>query len=173
MYPLGPGGNPGPPHHQRTFLAAETQEVRLYGQGGADVFVLDGRSQRGPLVRVVGGAGRAGLVNRSWVHGRGRKTKVYDVPGGMAVARSPEAATRFSRQPAVNQYNRTAFQYPYLASPYPWSYNVDDGLFIGLGLILKQPGFRKVPWASTPAPTVTWPWPRALSTFAAKDYSPA
>lgn len=73
----------------------------------------------------------------------------------MAVARSPEAATRFSRQPAVNQYHCTAFQYPYLAFPYPWSYNVDDGLFIGLGLIFQQPGFRKVPWASTPAPTVT------------------
>lgn len=85
MYPLGPGGNPGPPHHQRTFLAAETQEVRLYGQGGADVFVLDGRSQRGPLVRVVGGAGRdtsqpvlgvrAGpqnkSVRRAGGHGRG------------------------------------------------------------------------------------------------------
>ncbi len=147
--PLGPDGRPGPPLYQRTFLAAETQEVRLFGQGGADVFVLGGYSQRGPVVRVVGGAGRDSLVDRSRVRRRGRQTKVYDVPGGIAVARGPETAPHLSRRPAVNQYSRTAFQYSYLAPLYPWSYNIDDGVFIGLGVMLKQPGFRKVPWAST------------------------
>ncbi len=149
MYALGPGGQRGALLYQRTFLAAETQEIRLYGQGGADVFVLSGHSQRGPLVRVVGGAGLDSLLDRSVVAVGPRKTKVYDVPAGMQVGRGPETALRLSNQVPLNQYNRTAFQYAYTAPSYPISYNADDGLFIGAGLVLRRPGFGKLPWATT------------------------
>ena len=47
----------GPVQYQRTFGAAETREIRLYGRDGTDVFAVDGeRGADGPQLRVVGGA---------------------------------------------------------------------------------------------------------------------
>ncbi|WP_210521150.1 metallophosphoesterase family protein [Hymenobacter terricola] len=149
VFAIKANGQRGQALYQRTFWASETEEIRLYGQGGADVFVLSGTSRAAPLVRIIGGAGADTLVDHSQVHGWGHKTKVYDVPDGISIIKGPETATRLSRLPAVNAYNWASFQYPYVAPLYPISYNVDDGLFIGLGVRLKHPGFRKEPWAAT------------------------
>ena len=149
VYPLGADGQRGQLLYQRTFRPAETEEIRLYGQGGADVFVLSGSSRTGPLVRIIGGTGPDTLIDHSQVQGWGHKTKVYDVPDGISIIKGPETATRLSRLPAVNSYNWASFQYPYIAPLYPISYNVDDGIYLGLGVRLKHPGFRKEPWAAT------------------------
>ncbi|WP_210515947.1 BamA/TamA family outer membrane protein [Hymenobacter terricola] len=149
VYEQAAGAGRGAPLYQRTFLPAETKEIRLYGLGGADVFTLEGRSQHGPLVRIIGGAGADSVIDRSRVAAGSRKTRVYDERDGIAVTKGPETATHLRTQPDINLYNRTAFQYPYLAPLYPWSFNADDGLFVGLGGQLKRPGFRKEPWAVT------------------------
>ncbi|WP_210521304.1 BamA/TamA family outer membrane protein [Hymenobacter terricola] len=142
----------GPVCYQRTFLTAETGEIRLYGQGGADVFHLSGQVGQGPAVRVVGGEGLDTLRDESSVAAGRRKITVYDQPKGLVVAaRGPDAKLRLTNDLETNQYNRTAFQYPYAGPLYPWSYNIDDGLFVGTGLLLKRPGFRKAPWAATHA----------------------
>jgi hypothetical protein len=143
-------GKRGAVRYQRTFQTAETQEIRLYGQGGADVFALRGEVQHGPVVRVIGGLGVDTLRDNSRVGSGRRRVTAYDGPGGLTVAASgPDTKTRFSPRPGINQYDRQAFQYAYAGPLYPWSYNVDDGLFVGLGLLLKRPGFRKLPWAAT------------------------
>ncbi len=150
VYELSKTGKRRAMRYQRMFQTAETQEIRLYGQGGADVFVLRGAVQHGPVVRVVGGEGTDTLRDDSRVRSGRRRVTAYDAPTGLAVvARGPDTKTRLSVRPEVNQYNRQAFQYPFAGPLYPWSYNVDDGLFVGLGLLLKRPGFRKLPWAAT------------------------
>ena len=136
--------------YQRTFLTSETQEIRLYGQGGADVFHLSGPVGRGPVVRIVGGEGLDTLHNESVVASGRRKITVYDKRGGIVLAaHSPGARLRLASASEANQYNRTAFQYAFAGPLYPWSYNIDDGLFVGIGLLLKRPGFHKLPWAAT------------------------
>ncbi|MGI4865131.1 MAG: hypothetical protein ACRYFZ_14505 [Janthinobacterium lividum] len=150
VYELSKTGQHGPVRYQRTFQTTETQEIRLYGQGGADVFVLRGEVQHGPVVRVVGGEGADTLRDNSRVRLGRRRVTAYDAPTGLAVPnRGPDTKTRLSARPEVNQYDRLAFQYAYAGPLYPLSYNVDDGLFLGLGLLLKRPGFRKLPWAAT------------------------
>jgi hypothetical protein len=150
VYVLSKTGQRGAVRYQRTFLTDETQEIRLYGQGGADVFVLHGEVRQGPVVRVIGGEGADTLRDNSRVRSGRRRVTVYDAPTGLTVAaRGPDTKTRLSLQPGVNQYDRQAFQYAFAGPLYPWSYNVDDGLFVGLGLLLKRPGFRKLPWAAT------------------------
>ncbi|MBO2009969.1 hypothetical protein [Hymenobacter negativus] len=143
-------GSRGVVRYQRTFSTEETAEIRLYGQGGADVFVLNGLVAHGPTVRVVGGEGVDTLRDASAVSA-GRHTVVaYDTPTGLvAAAHGSDTKLHLAAQPDINAYNRTAFQYPYAGPLYPWSYNVDDGLFVGVGLLLKRPGFRKSPWAAT------------------------
>lgn len=150
VYELPRAGQRGSVRYQRTFQSDETQEIHLYGQGGADVFVLRGKVQHGPVVRVVAGEGADTLRDNSLVRSGRRRVTAYDAPAGLAVAaRGPDTKIRFSPRPGVNQYDRQAFQYAYAGPLYPWSYNVDDGLFVGLGLLLKRPGFRKLPWAAT------------------------
>jgi hypothetical protein len=150
IYKLTPNGKHETMRYQRTFEATETQEIRLFGQGGDDVFRLRGETQGEPVVRVVGGAGADTLHDTSRSSTGRRRVKAYDVPTGLTVtARGPDTKLRLSARPAVNLYDRQAFQYPYAGPLYPWSYNVDDGLFVGIGLLLKRPGFRKAPWAAT------------------------
>ena len=150
VYALSRTGQRAAVRYQRTFQTAETQEIRLYGQGGADVFGLRGEVQHGPVVRVVGGEGADTLRDNSRVRRGRRRVTAYDAPAGLAVAaRGPDTKLRLSHLPGINQYDRQAFQYAFAGPLYPWSYNVDDGLFVGLGLLLKRPGFRKLPWAAT------------------------
>jgi hypothetical protein len=90
------------------------------------------------------------LRDNSGVRRGRRRVTAYDAPAGLAVAaRGPDTKIRLSPQPGVNQYDRQAFQYAFAGPLYPWNYNVDDGLFVGLGLLLLRPGFRKLPWAAT------------------------
>jgi hypothetical protein len=150
VYELAKTGQRGAVRYQRIFYTNETQEIRLYGQGGADVFALHGEVQHGPAVRVVGGEGADTLRDDSRVRGGRRRVTAYDAPTGLAVAaRGPDTKLRLSVRSGANQYDRLAFQYPYAGPLSPWGYNVDDGVFVGLGMLLRRPGFRKLPWAAT------------------------
>ncbi|MGI4870872.1 MAG: hypothetical protein ACRYFX_06795 [Janthinobacterium lividum] len=148
VYERGRAGQAGALRYARTFATAETREIRLYGRGGADVFAVRGEAFRGPVVRVVGGEGADTL--RTTPGGARQRVKAYDVPAGLVLS-TPDASAklRLSDQPGVNQYRREAFEYALTMPVLPWGYNVDDGLFVGLGLLLKRQGFHKVPWAST------------------------
>ena len=140
----------GAVRYQRTFQTDETSEIRLYGQGGADVFSLRGTVGHGPVVRVVGGEGVDTLRDSSRVRAGWPRTHAYDAPGGLVAARGPDTRLQLGALAASrSQYDRAAFRYPFAGPLYPWSYNVDDGLFVGAGLLLRRPGFGREPWAAT------------------------
>nr|GFC69331.1 hypothetical protein [Tanacetum cinerariifolium] len=58
VYELPRAGQRGAVRYQRTFRRDETREIRLYGQGGVDVFVLRGEVQNGPVQRRGAGPAR-------------------------------------------------------------------------------------------------------------------
>ncbi|WP_156176178.1 hypothetical protein [Hymenobacter terrenus] len=146
---LSATGQRGSVLYQRTFQPEETREIRLYGLDGADVFKLRGEASRGPVVRIIGGAGADSLVDASRVRHGARKTRVYDEPNGMQLTAGPETRDLRSTVPNINAYNSRAFQYNYTGPLYPLAYNPDDGVFLGAGILTKRPGFRKEPWGST------------------------
>ncbi|GAA4371036.1 metallophosphoesterase [Hymenobacter saemangeumensis] len=135
--------------YQRTFRTGETKEIRLFGLGGNDLFRLRGQVGRGPAVRLIGGEGADSVQDASRVRFGPRKTLVYDEPQGIAIASGPETRNLTSPAADVNTYDRQAFQYNYTGLLYPLAFNSDDGLFIGLGMLWRRPGFRKQPWATT------------------------
>ncbi|MDF7815888.1 BamA/TamA family outer membrane protein [Hymenobacter sp. YC55] len=137
-----------PPLYDRVFLAAETREIRLYAGAGDDVVQVRGQVSRGIRVRLIGGPGHDLITDSSRVRGLARKTVVYDTRTNNDLQLGPEAQNRTATDSTVNQYNRRAYRYPYLAPLLPWGYNLDDGVFLGLGLEVRRPGFRKEPWAS-------------------------
>lgn len=131
----------------RTFTRNETKEVRLYGMGGEDVFEISGHSRSSVKVRVIGGEGNDLLADSSTAGGVAKKTLFYDRTGQGDYTSAGEVRDLRSDDAAVNEYNRTAYEYDRLA-PLIWGqFNPDDGLFVGAGFLFVKHGFRKVPFS--------------------------
>ncbi len=130
--------------YSRTFLYGETKEIRLYGMGGDDKFVLHGNGQKTIKVRIIGGAGEDDIVNRDSL-APASKTVVYDL--------STEAnhftgllQKRLSADPSINSWNRLGYKYDVLTPFLSVNYNTDDGIFLGAAFKYTIQGFRKEPF---------------------------
>ena len=130
--------------YERVFSPNETKELLLYGLGGDDQFLLSGKSDKGILIRLMGGSGNDSISDQSIVGGWSRKTKVYD----SQIARGPGSESRFfiSQDSAKNEYNPFSHKYDWLAPVISPGYNPDDGLYIGGGVQLKKQQFGKKPF---------------------------
>ena len=133
--------------YERTFFKEETNEIRLYGLKGKDIFDVSGKVGKGIKLRIIGGPGQDSIADRSKVRGLNRKTIVYDTKGTRLNIGS-ETINRTSDNPDVNKYDRKDFKYNFLAPLIYLNYNVDDKLFLGGGFLATKHGFRKEPFAS-------------------------
>ena len=131
----------------RTFLKNETREIRLYGLNGDDVFEVSGASGRSIKLRVIGGDGEDLLKDSSSAGGLMKKTLFYDQKGHGTFMSTGEVRDLRSNDAAVNEYNRTAFEYDRLAPLVFGQYNPDDRLFVGAGFLYQKQGFRKSPFS--------------------------
>jgi hypothetical protein len=141
---LDDAGQAGPVTFHRVFHASETEEVRFYALGGNDTMVVTG-GDRGPRVRMVGGAGDdtldatgAGKAKLSDSDGRSRAIAA-DLDG--APYRAPAPPTNAPWIPA-RDFTRETWLAP------AFSYNADVGLFLGYTFLQERYGFRKTPYAS-------------------------
>jgi hypothetical protein len=147
VFPLKPS-TPAAPQYERTFRGGETREIDLYARGGGDEIVVSGPAPAGRRLRIIGGGG-ADLIADEANGGRGSaRTLVYDTPAGSTLRLGPATRNRTAPDSTVNRYDRRAYRYPYAGPLLPWAFNIDDGLFLGLGLQVRRPGFRKESWAA-------------------------
>ncbi|MGD8700763.1 MAG: hypothetical protein PVJ43_15810, partial [Gemmatimonadales bacterium] len=139
------------PYWRRTFLAAETKEVRLYLHGGDDRTVIQAPGKLPIKIRIIGGEGddeyhfqsETGNVQLYDQHGRNVvsglangariNNKSYPPP-----ALVPESGTA----PPPRHWGR--FGYPMATG----GYNPDVGLVVGGSYTWFDYGFRKDPYAS-------------------------
>ncbi|MEM8893151.1 MAG: hypothetical protein AAGC88_01155 [Bacteroidota bacterium] len=129
--------------YERTFLASETDEIRLYGFKDEDKFEQLGLQKNKIRVRIIGGKDKDLMVNSATGAGSGKKTKVYDLKKSTKFEGDGGFAKRLSDDGAVNAYNRKEFQYDVLMPLLSGALNPDDGLFIGGGFIYTKHGWRK------------------------------
>lgn len=136
--------------YHRIIKGKETDEIRLYGLGGNDEFHISGKSKKGPRIRLVGGEGDdiyadsaevAGLVNKHFIHDTKQGTTIHK---GI----DTKIATTDKPSDSITVYKRTRADYNYTSIVPSAEYNPDDGVFLGVGLIRKTFGFRKVPYES-------------------------
>ena len=148
VYKLDNGDESGELLYTRMFYNRETDEIRVYGLEGSDEFIISGKAKKGITVRVIGGEGMDKFLDRSFVKVGEKKTKYYDSKKFNQVyfyketrdMRSEEAEDSIHSHYSNFHYNMTTPVF------YP-EFNVDDGLFLGLGVSRKSYGFRKHPYA--------------------------
>lgn len=133
--------------YKRTFKTSETQEVRLYGFGGEDVFELKGGVRAGIRIRIIGGNDKDKITDGSSVSGWNRMTEVYDLKEGTVLEPGKETKPKLSDDVSVNAYNRAAFKYNKLVPLLSAQFNPDDGIFLGGGFLYTKHGWREEPFA--------------------------
>jgi hypothetical protein len=148
VYKLDKERQPAGLTYRRVFRTDETAEIRLYGLGGADLFIVEGTAPASVKVRIIGGKGNDTVTDLSSVAGAARKTWVYDTRTGNTLSLNGESKDRTSFRRDVNAYDRKTFQYNYLGPLASLQFNPDDGLFLGAGLLHRTHGFRKTPYAT-------------------------
>jgi hypothetical protein len=131
------------PYYQRTFLRNETGEIRLYGLEGSDHFTLDGETDKGITVKIIGGKGQDSIDNRSFVKSTGKQTRIYDLKKNTTVQAGNDTRVKLSSDRAVNDWDRMSFRYNVVSPGVFMGYNADDGLFIGGGPVFNQYRFRR------------------------------
>lgn len=132
---------------RRTFHHDETDEIRLYGLGGNDQFVVRGNTTDGIIVRAIGGEGDDVFVDSSDVSGFSRLSRFYDTPG-TPVVDGRETRVRLSDDPVVNSYDPRRFELNTISPVASIDYNSDDGIFLGGGVRYELSGFREYPYAA-------------------------
>ncbi len=142
--------------YKRLFKTNETKEIRLYGLDGKDQFIIKGDVNKGPKIRIIGGEDDDYIDDDSKVSGLPKKNIYYDLATeNNEIEVDKECKVKTSKNPSVNEYNRKAFQYNYLAPLITGGYNRDDGIYIGGGAKLETYGFRKEPFATRQKLTVS------------------
>jgi len=133
--------------YQRIFDPAVTNEIRLYGIDGKDVFAVHGNEHSPITVRMIGGKGEDTFLIDSNITGKGNRY-VYDRSDEKnSLPKSSQAHLRASTDTGVNSYHALGYKYNFLQPLILGSYNSDYGLQLMTDFIYQKQGFRKDPYA--------------------------
>lgn len=148
VYKLSGKGELREKYFDRNFTAKETGELRLFGMGSEDEFLFKGKD-RSPIRLVVsGGPGKDVYTDDSEEQILSRSIEVFDTEEGNVYQLSAKAHLHLKNDPVEHYYNyERDFNWDRTQPGYFFSYNDDDGLFIGGGPRITRFGFRKFPAA--------------------------
>lgn len=133
--------------YQRTFDPAVTNEIRLYGMDGKDMFAVHGTTSSPIKVRMIGGGDHDTFAIDSTLTGKGNRY-IYDRSDKKnTLPAKNQAHLRTSTDTAVNSYNKFSFKYDYLQPLFLANYNSDYGFQLIGDFIYQKQGFRKDPYA--------------------------
>jgi hypothetical protein len=142
-------GDPEQVIYERQFKTSETKEIRLYGLDGNDEFRVSGQVSKGLLVRIIGGDEADKITDESKVAGLLKKTYVYDTPTGNNLQLGSETKNLTAADLQINGYDPKGFKYNYFGPLAAIGYNRDDGLILGAGVLIRDQGFQKEPFATS------------------------
>ena len=149
--------------YSRRILSDETKEIRLYGLGSDDQFLITGNQNKGSLIRIIGGKGDDIIIDQSNVRGSRKKTLVFDNELEDESKLGSEARFHPIHTPVENDYDRKDFYYDATVNIPLFSFNPDDGLVISNSFSTKKYGWRKKPYKSSHQLVTTY-------AFASKDF---
>lgn len=126
--------------YSRTFSAGETEEIRLYGMDGNDIFVSKGDLTDAILMRIVPGDGKDSIEQQNTTSGR-RFIHVYDNESP-ALTSARQTRMHISRDTMLNNYQYRHFEYD------DRGFVFRPGITLGVGYHITKQGWRKMPFSS-------------------------
>lgn len=130
--------------YKRTFISAETDEIRLYGVEGDDTFEFQGEGPGTIKVRVIPGQGEKTVEDKGITDKK--NTLIYQNRKEQIPVELGES-TKIKFSPSNLSYNRAEFKYDKVMPLATVAYNRDDGIFLGAGLLWEKQGFNKEPFS--------------------------
>tara|TARA_R110000868_G_scaffold408293_7_gene691096 strand:- start:51464 stop:55195 length:3732 start_codon:yes stop_codon:yes gene_type:complete len=134
-------------YYDRTFDKSETKELRLYGLGGDDEFILKG-TQKGEIKLLIsGGPGDDVYFDESPNQIVSKDlVGIFETKNGNEYSVSNKTHLHLTENPIDNYYDyEKDFLWNRYYPGYFFNYNNDEGLFIGGGPKILRNGFRKFP----------------------------
>ncbi len=131
-----------------------TDELRIYGIGGRDVYELKGAAKKGIKIRLIAGTGRDTINDRSNVAGMRHRVQIYDADTGNVIVAGKDARLRLEPGVDVSRYDHPKrfdlkdYRLNYTGPALYFGYNIDDGLLLGGGITHRRYGFRREPFSS-------------------------
>lgn len=145
---LKKSGNTGDVIYHRVFDPAVTNEIRIYGFDGKDVFHVSGTKHSPITVRMIGGNDRDSFVIDSALNGKD-DLYIYNKPGVQNnLPASSQAHIVVTADTAILKFNRLGYIYNLLQPYILATYNKDYGFDLGGIFVWEKQGFGKVPYAS-------------------------
>lgn len=139
-------GKKGRSIYKRTFNPLVTNEIRLFGMGGEDVFEVNGAAVSPIKIRLIGGADDDKFSVSDDI---GNKPYIYDRSDEPnSISSGVNARLRLDDDTAVNAFNKNGFLYDRAGPLFNLNYSVDQSLQLGVGYIIEKQGFRKEPYAT-------------------------
>lgn len=143
------------PYFARVFTPHETKEIRLYGLGGDDEYVVDRHINDDFLVRFIGGVGTDTFTKITGDPKESGDISVYD-------DREDEAGVPLGlkRRPSRNIYNHfydyRAFAYDTKGTIKSFMYNRRDRFYLRFGYEIERQHWRKYPFGFTHKIYANW-----------------
>jgi hypothetical protein len=146
VFKLSGKGNLREQYFARIFHLDETDELRLYGMGDDDVFILRGQAKNNMKVRVVGGSGQDVYSDSTSRKGWTRQVEVYDTKRGNTVTKGSNTDVNLYDKPENVHYDYSKdFKWNTVLAGFYFEYNGNDGIFLGGGPNIIRNGFRRQP----------------------------
>ena len=129
--------------YKRKFNARDTKEIRVYGFGGDDRFMVDGNNDK-IKIRMIGGKGDDSFENKSSSVG----AIVYDAKDGNNSFEG-KFRQKLGHDTIANHYDPIYYKYNQVIPFISVGYNPDDGVYLGGWMKIIHHGFRKDPYKNS------------------------
>jgi Omp85 superfamily domain len=126
--------------YSRILKPDETNDIRLYGLDGRDIFNISGNCDKSIQIRIIGGTGKDSIND---VSSSDAQTLVYDKGKKTIINKGYNTELVKPYNSTLYKYNRTSFAYDtYFPLPYI-SFSADDGLILNAGVSFTLHNYDK------------------------------
>jgi len=147
IYKITEDGSKGKAIYQRDFTPELTEEIRLFGLGGNDVYSVNGNHKLKIRLHMIGGDGVDSFYIAPELSNR-RKVYIYDRSDEENKLPSKSVARlRTSTDTTINFFDRKSFEYDKVGPVISAQYDLDLGFMMRGGVVYERQGFRREPYA--------------------------
>ena len=135
-------------YFDRTFLPRETRELRIFGLGGKDHFLLSGQSNRKIKLRLIPGESNDTIEEQYALQGP-KKIVVYTRNPNEVISGDNGLKLYHKNHQDAYNYSRTEFKFNRYIPLFYTYYSGDDGLGMRAGAIFKNQKYGKPGFSSS------------------------